>query len=576
MPPSSPPVILPQSGAEVTSRKAASLPFCWLTAAIALYLGVLLFGTVRAYGHLHLVLLLLQYFLILPCVLACWRRSKNGIRPVAGVLNTPIKAVIFCFAVVAVSVSWFSARGLLNPDESGYCFQAKIYRSGHIMAEPLIGVSSNPAETSAEISYTNHVLRPFGWFPKFPPGWPLVLSLGYLVSAHWLLNPIFAVMQLIVIVACGSLCFSRETGSVAALMAALSSFYLVNSIDLMSHELCAVLAVTACLCLFRGLERGSLWYYTGMFACLSATLQIRPYTGFVFTLVLTAAALWLNRKNQRTLVRIFAAGIFFGTIALAGVVVYNHLYSGHWLVSPYAMFAGANLPPELSFSPSKVWRGILQYAPQTVEESLIGIFPFAYLLAGYALLRESKRRREVWILASIYLGLVFAYLLHPKDSGGVFFGERFHFEGFFALLLLAARGFELLVERWRTPRWALVWTMLLFVIMQVSQQAVTVDVIARRGEPYRRVREGITASGVSGLVFLHDGPGFVAKHFNLNDAYWRHASRIYLVDAEPDRRVQWACWYGVPRYTVVTYDPLTHRAIFLGGNADCTTGTKQR
>jgi hypothetical protein len=576
MPPFSPPEILPQSGAEITSRKAAVLPFWCLTAAIALYLGVLFWGTVTDYGHLHFVLLLLQYFLILPCVLGCLRRAKNGIRPVAGVLSIHIKTVVLCLAVVAVSLSWFSARGRLNPDESGYCFQARIYRSGHIMAEPLIGVSSNPAETPAEISYTNHVLRPFGWFPKFPPGWPLVLSLGYLISAPWLLNPIFGLMQLIVIVALGSLCFSRETGTIAALMAVLSSFYLVNSIDLMSHALCAVLAATACLCLFRGLESGSLWFYAGMFACLSATLQIRPYTGFVFTLVLTAAALWLNRKSRHSLVRIFAAGIFFGAIALVGVLVYNHLYSGHWLVSPYAMFAGANLPPELSLSPGKVWRGIQQYAPQTIEESLIGIFPFAYLLAGYALLRETKRRKEVWILSSIYGALVLAYLLHPKDSGGVFLGERFHFEGFFALLLLAARGLQLLVERWRTPRWALVWTMLLFVIMQVSQQAATVNAIARRGEPYRRVREAIVASGVSGLVFLHDGPGFVAKHFNLNDADWRHASRIYLVDAEPDRRAQWACRYGVPAYTVVTYDAGTHRATFLDGKADCASGTNQR
>ncbi len=572
---SSPPEILPQCGADPTSRKAASLPFWCLTAAIALYIAVLLLGTVRAYRHLHVVLLLLQYCLILPCVLRGLRRSKNGVGPVSGVLKIKQSPVIFCFAVVAVLLSWFSARGRLNPDESGYCFQARIYRSGHIMAQPLIGASSNPADEPAEISYTNHVLRPFGWFAKFPPGWPLVLSLGYLISAPWVINPVFGVLQLTAIIALGSLCFSQETGMIAALIAALSSFYLINSIDLMSHALCAVLVAAACLCLFRGLEKANLWYYGAMFACLAATFQIRPYTAFVLTCVLTAAALWLNRKNQHSLLRIFVTGVFFGSFATAGVLISNHLYSGNWFISPYAMYPGSNLPPELTLNPGRVWEGFRQYAWYTTVETLIGFFPFAHLLAGYALWRESRRRKEVWILASLYVALVLAYLAHP-DGSGVFLGERFHFEAFFALVLLAARGLQLLVERRPAPRWALVWIMLLFVIMQIGQQAATARVIAKRTEPYRKVRETIAASGISGLVFLHDAKGFTARYFNLNDADWRHASRIYLLDAEPGHRAEWACRYGSPAYTVVTYDPFTHQAVFLSGNADCDSVANQQ
>jgi hypothetical protein len=312
-----------------------------------------------------------------------------------------------------------------------------------------------------------------------------------------------------------------------------------------------------------------------MFACVAATLQIRPYTGFVFALVLTAAALWLNRKNRQSLLRIFVTGIFFGSFATAGVLIYNHLYSGSWFLSPYAMYPGGNLPPELTFNPGRIWEGIRQYASQTTEETLIGIFPFAYLLAGHALLRETSRRKEVWILASLYVALVLAYLAHP-DGSGVFLGERFHFEAFFALMLLAARGLQLLVERWSAPRWALVWIMVLFAIMQIGQQAAAANAIAHRTEPYRRVREAIAASGISGLVFLHDARGFAGRYFNLNDADWRHAARIYLLDAEPERRAQWACRYGATAYTVITYDPHTHQAVFIGGNADCNSETNQR
>jgi len=576
---SNPSELLPQPRAAIAGDRARSLPFWFLSAAIIIYLSILFFGLRRGYEHLHAVLLLLQYLLILPAIVGCLRRrqDQDKVQAATELPRINLYAVIVCFAALVIPLSWFSARGLMHSDESGYSFQARIYRSGRLMADPLIGATSNVArEIPRELVYTGHVLRPYGWFPKFPPGWPLVLTLGYLISARCLLNPIFGVMQLMVIAALGWRCFSRESGVIAAFMAALSSFYLVNSVGMMSHAFCAILAATATLCLFAGLETANLWYYAGMFACLAATLQVRPYTGFVVTLVLTVAALWFNRKNQHTLVRVFAIGVFFGALSIAGVLVYNHLYSGSWLLSPYAMAHDSSLPPELSFSPGGMLRSIRRHALHTSEENLIGIFSFAYLLAGYALWRETTRHKEVWILASIYVALVLAYLAHTNDSGEVFFGERFHFEGFFALALVAARGLQLLVERWRTQRWALVWTMLLLGIMQLAQQAAAVNAIARRGEPYRKVREAIAASGFSGLVLLHDSPEFVAEHFNLNEADWRHAPRIYLLDAEPERRAEWACRYGVPAYAVVSYDELTRSAILLEGKANCTAVTDQQ
>ena len=556
------------TGAAIVRKKHPSVSFWFLTASVLLYSGVLIGGTLRAYAHLDIVLLLLQYLLLLPAALAYLRRQQNDLQAVGSMPAVKLRVIAACFVLLAFPLSWLSVQGLLNPDESSYSFQARIYRSGRTMADPLIGATSDVTKTPAELRYTNHVLRPNGWFPKYPPGWPLVLSLGYLISARWVLTSIFGLGQLFVIAACGSRCFSREAGAAAALFAAVSPFYLVNSIGMMSHALCALLGATACLALFSGLATGSLWYYAGMFACLSATLQVRPYTGFVLTLVLTGAALWLNRKHRPVLVRIFLIGVFFGATAVAGVLVYNHIYSGHWFLSPYAMSHGDNIPPELSFRPMKILQGMRNYAWMAVEGGLIGAFPFAYLLAGYAVLCERKRRKEVWILASLYLALVLAYLAHVGNYA-VFFGERFHFEAFFALLLLAARGLQLVVERWHIPRSALVWAMLLLVVMQVAQQAAVVETVARLGEPYRKVREAIAVSGISGLVLLHNAPGFVPQHFNLNEADWRHANRIYLIDAEPDRRPQWACRYGVSNWTVVSYDAQSHRATFVDGTADC-------
>jgi hypothetical protein len=539
--------------------------FFSLSATVVLYLSLLAWGTNRSYQHLHIVLLLLQYGIMLWGAVWCLRQSAGpGIAllpPLPG-----FGAVVVCFALLAMPLSWFTTRGLLNPDESGYSFQARIYRSGRIMADPLIGATADVRETPAELFYANHILRPSGWFPKFPPGWPIVLSTGYLVSANWLPNPILGSLQLCVILFIGSRCFSRETGIIASILAVLSPFYLVNSIGRMSHALCAVLAAAACLALFRGLSTGKLGYFAAMFACLAATFQVRPYTGFVLTTVTTLAALWFSRANRKLLVRVFLVGVFFGCLALTGVLSYNHICTGKWLVSPYAQAAGVNTPPELSINPIAVWRGMARYAPYMLTESLFGTFPFLYLLAGYAVVRENRSRREVYFLAALFTSLVLAYLAHP-DGYGVLLGERFHFEAFFAVVLLAARGLQLLLEHWKTSRAAFISAVLVLGILQLGQLTAAAHAVSKIGEPYRRVREAVEQPEISGLVFLHDNDGFVAKLFNLNAADWRHASRIYLIDAQPELRAEWACRYGFSRWSVVSYDARTRQATLINDTA---------
>jgi len=262
-------------------------------------------------------------------------------------------------------------------------------------------------------------------------------------------------------------------------------------------------------------------------------------------------------------------GVVFGGLAIAGVLAYDRAYTGHWLVSPYAAAAGTHAPPELSFNPVAIWHGIARYGPYMLMETLLGSFPFLHLLAAYAVIRERDHRGEVFILAALYVGLVFAYLFHP-DGYAVFFGERFHFESFFALALLAARGVQLLVERWQIRRAGVVFSLLMFGILQIGQLAFAVHAISKQGEPYRKVRTAVESLSSPSLVLLHDSPGFVAKHFNLNAADWRHSPRVFLVDAEVENRAEWACRYGFSQWIVVSYDSRTQRAVLDPGHAACS------
>ena len=72
------------------------------------------------------------------------------------------------------------------------------------------------------------------------------------------------------------------------------------------------------------------------------------------------------------------------------------------------------------------------------------------------------------------------------SSGGIrqFFGERFHFEGIYAVFLLAGRGAALLVERWQLSRAATAFALALLTVLQLNQQAATAITVAWQGEPY--------------------------------------------------------------------------------------------
>ena len=97
----------------------------------------------------------------------------------------------------------------------------------------------------------------------------------------------------------------------AVILAVLSSFYLINSIGMMSHTLCALLSEVACLCLFRGLATGRLSYFSGMFTGLGFALQVRPNTAFVLAAVMTVAALWETRLNPLRCARVLGMGLLF-------------------------------------------------------------------------------------------------------------------------------------------------------------------------------------------------------------------------------------------------------------------------
>ena len=125
------------------------------------------------------------------------------------------------------------------------------------------------------------------------------------------------------------------------------------------------------------------------------------------------------------------------------------------------------------------------------------------------------------------------------------------------------------MERLRISRKALAYVLGLLTFLQLNQQAVAALTVARLIEPYRKIRGAISQPGITGAVFLHDSPGFVAKHFNINESDWPHATRVFLLDADPEHRNDWACRFHASTWTMVEYDPIAHTALLTSAPTNC-------
>ena len=64
-------------------------------------------------------------------------------------------------------------------------------------------------------------------------------------------------------------------------------------------------------------------------------------------------------------------------------------------------------------------------------------------------------------------------------------------------------------------------------------------------------------------------PDFNPKFLNLNNPDWRHAPVVYLIDAEPSARDEWACRFGRPDWVVLGYDVATNNIWKQSGRSHC-------
>ena len=524
--------------------------------AIALTLTGIVGLQIIGYSHARLIFLALLYVCVLPALVWYWHESRSDTRNAFTIPDGRI-LLILVFAAVTISMSYsfyLYDRAYSLADESSYLFQARVFAAGQMKADPMPGSPDTPEVKPVELYFENQVHTIHGWFSKYPPGWPLVLAAGYLAKCPWLVNPILGILVLLLVDRIAAL-WGRTTRIVAVGVASCSAYAMLYSTGFLSHS-CAALAGTAGVgAAFKGARDGRLRWVLLCFGLLILDTEIRPYTALVFFIVCAGYTLSAFRANPTMFARCTITIGAATAAAVALLLFVNHAYTGNFMISPYAYARGSTTVAELTLDPSRIAHTIESFWRVAATDTLCFTFPFLFVAAIYACINERSYRRELIALAVLFPILIFAYTFQSEASGS-FDGERYYYEGYPAICVVAARGLALLVDRWNLRPAAVRHGLLALLAVHAIFIAIMIHDVKARLNPWRTAYESSVRAPSSDVVFLNfvHTPSFASRHANWNEARWKKARTVFLNDPGVERRGEVTCRFHRHSYRVVVYD----------------------
>jgi hypothetical protein len=345
-------------------------------------------------------------------------------------------------AVLALLISW-SVLGLVPhvTDSVSYLFQGRILAAGHLY-EP-------PPRVPALFWQENVILDATRWCSKYPPGWPLLLALGWRLHAPWLMSPLLLALAVAGVWLAGRRLYDPATGLLAAAALACSPFALLMAADAMAH-VPALCATAWCLAMIAGVVgagaeaggRGRRDTLIAIGLLGGCAWLIRPGTAVA---VLGPAVAWcvaaLGRRHRLAGLAWMALG---AAPCLAAMAAYDTVVFGGPLVTGYAVYEPARYARAadalVPWSEALLHR--LPWYLDQLNRSLWG-YPWGDLALLAPLLLARPRRAADGVLAACAGSLVLAHCFY--FYGDVLYsGPRMAFESLGPLSLLAARSLRTL------------------------------------------------------------------------------------------------------------------------------------
>lgn len=521
---------------------------CYIAVAAFIAMGLKTWG-----AALKGSLLLFQYAIFLPGAIWTFLRDRQSTEKAAGGLPVRFPALLV-YAVAAIPLAWFINQAVYSGDESAYIFQARIFSAGHLTAEAPIAKAADHGATLEDFRVQHHIIAGDKWFGKYPPGWPAILAMGVALHAAWLVNPLLGLLILIITYRTAALVFDRDTARLANMILVASPFFLLNCVDFMSHTACSVFIAGATYFFFVYRYSARISSFTALSVLIGMACLVRPYTAAFAGVILCGTCLWAARREIARLLKLMSISAAAGAATVAALLFYNRLLTGRFWPVTYAVYRKSEKIAELDFSPANLFHNLTHVTSLSLAETALASIPFVMVLGAYALFREKEKRLETGVLAALFASLILAYVGLVERSFS-FIGERYYFETYFALAILAARGWMLLVENWNISARAVRATLAALFLVQAIQYPTYIRIAANVREANRLVGAAVAHLDIKdAVVFLKISSRFRSFDLNLNGPGWKKAPAFYIKDPGESRRDNVACALGRTRWMVVTFD----------------------
>jgi 4-amino-4-deoxy-L-arabinose transferase-like glycosyltransferase len=425
---------------------------------------------------------------------------------------------------VTLGTKWLVLSDFANSaDEYAYQVSAQIMATGRF---------SVPSPDPPEFFTPVHVINDGKFYSKYPPGWPLVLSLGYRLGTPWLVNPVLGVLTVAWLYVIARKHFTQTCANIVLLLASTNPFMIFNSASYHSHPSClffSAICVGAYLSATEGRPRVLDLLLMGTSA--GASFLVRPYTALCLLgplgLHFFAHHIWTG--NTRLILKKSWAAVLPFAALLAFFFYYNFTLTGNPFLQPFTKYQPSD-GPKLALSAAEFkWAVVHNLLDRLVDINLW--VPLCLILAAVALFHRSQPLdQRVSILIACAASLLVGYFFYLCD-GGFRYGPRYAYEAVCALLLVSASAIS---HMSRLRLLTLVACLAMSAITYIRAANYHSLEVQRRSSIFSLVKEqGIT----NAIVFLESGAEQMRPGDLVRNGIDFQRPILYVLDLGPHNNV---------------------------------------
>jgi hypothetical protein len=351
--------------------------------------------------------------------------------------RVPSTALVAILAVGLTAWSAYTMRAVFaaNPvliDEMAQLFHARVFASGRLAA---------PAPQPAAAFLIAHTwITDAGWASQYPPAHPLVLAVGMVFHAEWLVTPVLggAGVALVYLVAKGL--YGPKTARTAAVLWAVSSWVMFMSASYMNHVTAVTLALACWALVWAPRPSARPLHFAAGGLCLAAAAATRPLDAVAAGLPVLA---WIVGGRRWSVIPWMA----LGTVpVLAGWGYYNWRVYGSPLTMGYSVLYGSENALGFGIDPwGRQFTPLVALGNLAVAMRRLNLFLYewpipALLPLGLWALAGRPRRRADAIVAIGLLAVPALYFFYWHS--GVYPGPRYFYGAAPFLVIGTARAWR--------------------------------------------------------------------------------------------------------------------------------------